>query len=126
MLPTSHTFQQAKFLKPGKIVFYTIFCNIRKVLAYLLSGYTFGCSFKNNSIAYCCSVSFWVVFWSLWLVALFGYSSLKMSIYQKHHSGIQVWRSHHSYTFNTTFSCLNLTRAEEHIGNIRSVRLPSV
>lgn len=94
MLPTSHTFQQAKFLKPGKIVFYTIFCNIRKVLAYLLSGYTFGCSFKNNSIAYCCSVSFWVVFWSLWLVALFGYSSLKMSIYQKHHSGIQVWRSH--------------------------------
>lgn len=38
MLSTSHTFQQAKFLKSGKIVFYTILRNVKKALAYLFSG----------------------------------------------------------------------------------------
>ena len=38
LLPASYTFQQAKLLKTGKIVFYTILCNVGKAFTYLFSG----------------------------------------------------------------------------------------
>ena len=38
LFPASYTFQQAKLLKAGKVVLYTILCNVRKAFAYLLSG----------------------------------------------------------------------------------------